>query len=108
MQSRHVIGHGLAQLGQAQVVRIKGLALLHRFNGRLAHDIGRDLIGFAKPESQHIGPAHAGVGHFTDAGLFKVHDRLAHERSSVFVHLAILTSAQPCTGRPLHKRCACL
>jgi hypothetical protein len=92
MQGRHVIGHGLAQLGQAQVVRIKGLAFLQRIDGRLAHDVGRDLVGLAKPKGQHIGAAHARVGHFADAGLFQIHDGLAHERSGVFVHASIVTA----------------
>ena len=108
MQGRHVVGYRLAQLGQTQVVRIKGLAFLHRIDGRLAHDVGRDLVGLAKPEGQHIRAAHARVGHFADAGLFQVHDGLAHERRGVWVHASIVTADLPCRCHPLHNCCACL
>jgi hypothetical protein len=40
MQGAGVVGHRLAQLGQAQVVGIEGFALLQRFNRGLADEIG--------------------------------------------------------------------
>ena len=108
MQGRHVISHRLAQLRQAQVVRIKGLALLQRIDGGLAHDVGRDLVRFTKPKGQYIGTAHARVGNFTDARLFQVHDGLAHERGGVFVHAAILMATPQGICLHLRKSCACL
>ena len=54
----------------------------------------RDVLQLVKAKGQHIRAAHARVGDFTDAGLFQVHDGLAHERGGVFVHAAILMAAR--------------
>ena len=74
----HGAGNGLAQLGQAQVVGVKGFSALQRFNGGLADEVGRDLVTLAKPKGQHVAAAQAGVGHFADFGFFEVLYGLAH------------------------------
>ena len=78
MARRHGLGDGLAQAGQAQVVCVKGFALLQGIHGRLPDEIGRDLVALAKPEGQHIGAVQAGIGHFADFGGLQVQDGRAH------------------------------
>ena len=76
----HVMRHSLAQFGQAQVVRIKGLAHLQGGDGGLSNRLGRDLVAFAKPESQQIGSPQTGIGNLPDAGLREIKDGLAHTK----------------------------
>ncbi|MNV35242.1 hypothetical protein D3C71_1266830 [compost metagenome] len=78
VQAVHVARNCVAQFGQAQVVGIKGLALLQRRNGRVADEIGRHLVALAKPELQHIAAPQAFVGHFADARLFEALDYFSH------------------------------
>ena len=80
MTLAHVMRHSLAQFGQAQVVRIKGLAHLQGGDGGLSNRLGRDLVAFAKPESQQIGSPQTGIGNLPDAGLREIKDGLAHTK----------------------------
>ena len=80
MPVAHVDRDGLAQFRQAEVVGVKSLATLQRLDGGLANEVRRDFIALAKPERQHVLAAHAGIGYFTDTGLFKVLNDLAHGR----------------------------
>ena len=72
------MGYGLAQFGQAQVVRIEGLPVLQRSDRSIADERGGDLITFTKPELEHIAAPHAGIGNLTDHGFFKVQNGLSH------------------------------
>ncbi len=78
MQAVGVAGDGVAQLGQAKVVGVEGLAGLQRGNGRLTDHVGGDFIAFAKPEAQHAFTAHAFVGHFADARFLQTQHHLTH------------------------------
>ena len=71
----------LPQFGQAQVVRVERFATLQRFNGRLADEVGRDFIAFAKPEREHVVAAQSGIGNVADFGFFKIQDGVAHRWS---------------------------
>ncbi len=66
MQLAGVVGQSFAQLRQAEVVRVEGLALLQRFDRGLADELGRDFVAFAEPEGQHIAAPHAGIRDFAD------------------------------------------
>ncbi len=78
MERGGVVGDGLAQLGQAKVVGVKGLASADRLDGRLADEVRSDFIALAEPEGQDVLAAEAGIGDFADLGGFEVLDGGAH------------------------------
>ena len=79
MSLLHFCGDGLAQFGQAQVVGIKSFTALQRIDSGLADEVRAHLVAFAKPESQHIAAAQAGVSNITDTGGLQIENGLAHE-----------------------------
>jgi hypothetical protein len=106
VQTAHVVGHRIAQFGQAEIVGIEGLALLQRFDRGLADEVGRDFVAFAEPEGQHVAASHAGVGDFADLGFFEVDEGLAHgaivPASNVIPAQAGIPGIQACAAA--HRR----
>jgi hypothetical protein len=78
MQAARILRHRVAQRGQAQIVRIKGVARLQRADRRIANELRRDLIAFAKPKGQDAFAANAGVGYFADFGFFQRFNNTSH------------------------------
>lgn len=56
---------------------VERVAAREGLRGGVADELGRDAIGFAEPERQHVGQAEAGVGHFADARGAQVADGVA-------------------------------
>jgi hypothetical protein len=78
MQRRGIGGEGFTQFGQAQVLRIKGLAALQRVDGGAPDHLGGHLVALAEPEREHVRTAHAGIGDLADQRAGKFGDGLAH------------------------------
>ena len=67
VQSGQVGRDRLAQRGDAEVVRIEGVAVVERLLGGITDEVRRLLIRLAEPERQHVLQADTCVGDFTDA-----------------------------------------
>ena len=75
MQAAQIAGDGAAQLRVAEVVRIEGVGRGERGAGGFAYRQRRRAVGFAEPELEHIGAAHARVGDFADLGRIQIEHR---------------------------------
>ena len=77
MQAGDVGRDCFPQLGNAEVVRIEGLAGVQSVYARLPDECGRDFVGLAEPEREHVVAGHAGVGHFANLRGAQAADGLA-------------------------------
>ena len=59
-------GDRLAQLGQAEVVRIEGLALGDRARRGIADELRRRLVALAEPEREHVAAPEGRIGDLAD------------------------------------------
>ena len=79
MQPRDVTGDRIAQLGDAEVLGVEGLARSDRGDRRVADVRRGHLVGLTEPERQDVGIAHAGVGDLADLR----GDQRAHRAASM-------------------------
>jgi len=68
VQARDVGGERLAQLGDAEVVRVEELAGGDRLGRGIADELGRRLVGLADPEAEDVLAAEALVVELADLG----------------------------------------
>ena len=80
MQRADVAGDRVAQLGQAEVVRVEGLALGERAHRRIADELRRRLVALAEPEGEHVAAAQRGVGDLADLRSGQFVDERSHGR----------------------------
>ena len=78
MQRARVAGDGFAQLGEAEVVRIEGLALGDRPRRGVADELRRRLVALAEPEREHVAAAHRRVRDLADLRSGQVVDQRSH------------------------------
>ena len=80
MQRAHVAGERLAQLGEAEVVRIEGLAFGDRARRRVADELRRRFVALAEPEREHVAAAHRRVRDLANLRCGQLVDERSHGR----------------------------
>jgi hypothetical protein len=99
VKARDVRGQRIAELGNAQVVRVERLARFESVHPRLPDEVGRDLVGLAEPEGKDVAAPDSGVGDFADPGSAKRANCVARQRRSLGQIRSLLES-----GRISHNR----
>ena len=103
IQPAQIVGDRLAQLGQAGLVGVEGLAGAHRRGGRLADKAGVGTIALAVPQRDDIRIAHAERGNLGDPRGRQVEDRMGARTARSF-HCRPGASRDPFSGRRMLTR----